>query len=45
VGVIDGPGTDGKRGIAFVSLPLHLLNGDGTNLFLFFQKVLSEFGF
>ena len=44
MGVIDGAGNDGKRGFAFLSLPLHYLNGDGTNVFLFFQKVLSEFG-
>jgi len=44
MGVIDGPGSDGKRSFAFISLPLHYLNGDGTNVFLFFEKVLSEFG-
>lgn len=45
VGVIDGIGTDGKRSFAFLSLPLHFLNGDGTNVQLFLEKVLrQEFG-
>lgn len=46
VGVIDGVGSDGKRSFAFIALPLHFLNGDGTNVQQFLEKILlTEFGF
>jgi photosystem II stability/assembly factor-like uncharacterized protein len=45
VGVIDGIGVDGKRSFAFLGLPLHVLNGDGTNVKSFLEYVLfQEFG-
>jgi photosystem II stability/assembly factor-like uncharacterized protein len=40
VGVIDG-----ANSFVFIGLPLHVLNGDGTNLKMFFEHVfLREFG-
>ena len=46
VGVIDGLGRDGKRSFVFIGLPLHLLNGDGTNIRALLESILlDEFGF
>lgn len=46
VGVIDGLGRDGKRSFVFIGLPLHLLNGDGTNIRALLETILiDEFGF
>ncbi len=45
VGVVDGVGTDGRRSFVFLGLPLHLLNGDGSNVKSFLEYILSnEFG-
>lgn len=45
VGVVDGPGQDGNRSFAFIGLPLHVLNGDGTNVYQLLQFLLTnEFG-
>lgn len=45
VGVVDGPGADGRRSFVFIGLPLHMLNGDGLNVDAFFRHVLfDEFG-
>lgn len=45
VGVIDGIGNDGNRSFVFLGLPLHLLNGDGTNIKSLLEKILlEEFG-
>jgi photosystem II stability/assembly factor-like uncharacterized protein len=45
VGVVDGVGPDGKPSFLFLGLPLHMLNGDGTNVRDFLNHVLlQEFG-
>jgi photosystem II stability/assembly factor-like uncharacterized protein len=42
VGVVDGPGVDGKRSFVFLGLPLHLLNGAGSSVKTFIEKVIHE---
>ncbi len=45
VGVIDGTGPDGRRGFAFIGLPLHFLNGDATALKQLLQHIMiQDFG-
>jgi photosystem II stability/assembly factor-like uncharacterized protein len=45
VGVIDGIGVDGHRSFLFLGLPLHVLDGDGTNVRSLLEHVFEqEFG-
>jgi photosystem II stability/assembly factor-like uncharacterized protein len=42
VACVDGVGTDGKRSIVFVGLPLHYLNGNAASAAQFFQLALHS---